>query len=117
MSRISLHQFAHEKERNGTPLAWPGVNGFPFAGKQVPDLIGNQADELPMRLVFRSGTFDTWDAEAKKAYDDVQNHIGSNVWLPKHRTERWLDKGLQIYLEWYEVYAEPPQGPKHGRFS
>lgn len=112
MSRISLLQFFREKENaDGEPIVWPGANGIPFVGKEVPDLVGTQADELPIRLKFRSGLFQMWDEKQKDQYDDICNHIASQVYMRKKERERWVDKGIEIWLEWYEMYNEAPRGP------
>lgn len=112
MNNISLHQFFHERQdRDGQPLTWPGANGFPFAGKDVPDLVGDQAENLPLRVKFRSRLFKVYDAQDKLEYDDVNNHIASGVWLRKKERERWVDQGMEIWLEWYEVANEAPRGP------
>lgn len=113
MSHISLHQFFNEKKStDGTPLTWPGANGFPFAGKEIPDLVGDQAENLPLRVKFHSGLFKMWDEVSKAAYDDVCNHIASGVWMRKKERERWVDQGMEIWLEWYEVANEViPRGP------
>lgn len=122
MSRISLHQFMREKEWKGDQLVWPGVNGLPFTGRpnaegriQVPQLQGDQADNLPVKIKFDSGMFETWDETQKVAYDNVCNHIASGVWMQKNRAERWVEKGLQIWLEWYILALELPE-TKHGIF-
>jgi hypothetical protein len=115
MSRVSLHQFMRESSWGGDPLVWPGVNGLPFTGKTVPDLRGDQADNLPIKIKFDSGTFDMWDPDSKKRYDDVCNHIASGVWMQKHREPRWTEKGMQIWLEWYILAHELPE-TKHGIF-
>ncbi len=109
---VSLHQFFHEKETSdGEPIIWPGVNGLPFIGKEVPDLVGDQADNLPVRLKFGSGLFKMWEADQKARYDDICNHIASGVYMRKKELERWVDQGIEIWLEWYEMYNEAPRGP------
>lgn len=122
MSRVSLHQFFREGQWGEDKLVWPGVNGRPFAGMpgrdgqvHVPHLQGDQADNLPVKITFDSGMFETWDATSKKKYDDVCNHIASGVWMQKNRSERWVEKGLQIWLEWYVLVNVLPE-TRHGTF-
>ena len=94
-------------------LHWPGtLDGFPFRGPDIPNLKQDELEALPLSIDFRCRTFELWDEADLAAYTDIRDKA-ANEWYQVVHIDRHYDKEnkhWRIYLEWYQVYGELPDG-------
>lgn len=90
-------------------------------GPGVPDMRGDEADELPVACDFRAGMFRMWVPEENAAYVKVMDRIYNGAYSVLVRREILAgepETGLpgeqmKIWLEWAQVYAQAPSTDPH----
>lgn len=110
MAQRSMRKFYEERggPQHGGPLAWPGTaEGFPVRGESA-DIRGDEINEIPLAMDYKSRIFKLWEPEEHAAFNDIMDRI-INGWFMQHkRIDRWCDQhcGLLIWLEWVQIYGE-----------
>jgi hypothetical protein len=114
--RLSRKKYHSEQTlSDGTPLIWPGdANGIPVAGKVIPNLKGDQYDNLKYQLNFHCRWFDMMshaDTETMgglESYARINDKIMNGLYIERRRRELEKDGNLYVLLEWGELYGEAP---------
>jgi hypothetical protein len=113
-SERSLHQ--------GQIVGRSPSNGLPVRGNgRAPDMIGDQADDLPIVSDYYARMFCLWDEEDVQAYVTIMDHAANGQYVIMDRVKIPVEKDpsgqhgghLKVWLEWSQVYvqAEPTQRP------
>lgn len=114
--RTSKYSGEQDKERHGEQLHWPGVNGIPFRGAQVPNIRREELENLPVVGYAYDGTFDLSNEEEAKYYRWVRDRCRNGLFTSdySHREHTVVDGVLKtiIYLEWTQLYVQLPAGHK-----
>jgi hypothetical protein len=102
---------------HGGKLHWPGTPaGFPFRGDQVPNLQGDEAENLPHALDYHSQSFRLWLPEEKAAFDSIMDRIVNGWYMQHKRYDNYVPDHQEyvVRLEWVQVYGETPAGKVPG---
>lgn len=116
----SLLKFARDArpglDHGSGNLLWPGTaSGFPVRVEgPAPNLKQAEFDELRHVLDFHSEQFDLWKPDQKRRFDTVRDYIANGLFMQSLRINRETPDGLQVWLEWVQVYGEIPQGKQPG---
>lgn len=121
MTGRSMFKFFGERggpdsEHRGT-LHWPGTpDGYPFRGSQVPNLQGDEAENLPLAMDYQSRAFKLWEPEHKLAFDQIMDRIVNGWYMLYRRRDEWstTHDAPVVWLEWVQIYGETPTGKVPG---
>jgi hypothetical protein len=111
--RISRKKFHGDKLADGSSLLWPGTpDGFPVRmdpRQGIPQLKGDEIDQIPIRLDYDCGWFDLQDEEQLKKWRSIMDRITSGVYLRLKRTDVVDPKtgNLKVFLEWAIASGDP----------
>jgi hypothetical protein len=105
----------------GTVVGHRAPEGFPILSPSgaVPDLKGDQIDELPARLACDAHMFLMWVDADREAYVRIMDAVANGQasitarreLIAKTEETGLVGENLKIWLEWGTVYlvAEPPR--------
>lgn len=113
MGSISMKSFFADKggaDHGGERLIWGGdpVNRLPFRGTHIPDLRGDEVDNLELGMLFGSRMFKLWEQTEKAMFDKVKQRAESG-WYVIKKCEYHFNEAQQHYLvwmEWVQYYNE-----------
>jgi hypothetical protein len=113
MNRTSKYHGEQGPEHAGK-LQWPGVNGFPFRGEQIPNIRQDELEKLPVVGDAREETFDLSKEDEATRYRWVRDRCRNGLFVQDyaHKEHAMVDGKLTtlIYLEWTQLYVQVPPG-------
>ena len=115
MFPASAKYFGEQDPRHGGILHWPGVQGLPFRGDAVPNLLKRELEKLPVVATANHKLFDMGAEEDNQLYQWVRERIRNGMFTCDF-VERWHDANncMWIYLEWSQLYVQQPRNIEIG---
>ncbi len=107
----------HDAAEHGNIVGFQ-PDGFPVRGTAVPNLVGDQADELPLVGDFKCRTFCTWLPEDMAAYEVVMDRVANKQFYLQKELELPVPEqgGWRLFVTWVQVYAQAPS-PGAGQYA
>lgn len=113
MSQISMKAFFADRggpEHGGQRLIWGGdaENRLPFRGNYIPDLRGDEVDDLQLGVVFGSKMFKLWEPADKVAFDKIKQRAEVGWYVIKKCEYHFVEakEHYLVWMEWSQYYNE-----------
>lgn len=89
-------------------VAFPGHNGIPFRGRQLPLLKQEEADQLEEVWDHHSQIFDLSVEDSRSAYNKVCDNAAKGIVFLRVHHVQWPDNVIapRIFVAWLARYAE-----------